>query len=196
VFSLMFINMFDGIGTLVACSHQAKLVDSQGKIKGLDRLLVIDALAAMLGAVFGTSTTTAYIESAAGIEQGGRTGLTSVVTGLLFLLAILFVPVVGIVPKYAAAPALIMVGLFMMKEVRAVNFANVEEGFPAFIIIVMIALSYSISTGLAFGFISFVLIKSAAGKIREVKPAMWIIAILSLAFLAGDKLGDLIQCIK
>ena len=196
VFSLMFINMFDGLGTLVACCHQAKLVDSHGKIKGLDRLLAIDALAAITGAVFGTSTTTAYIESAAGIEQGGRTGLTSVVTGLLFLLAILFVPVVGIVPKYATAPALIMVGLFMMREVRAINFADIEDAFPAFIIIVMIALSYSISTGLAFGFISFVLIKSAAGKVRDIKPAMWIIAILSLAFLAGDKLGDLIKCIK
>jgi adenine/guanine/hypoxanthine permease len=196
IFSLMFINMFDGIGTLVACCHQAKMVDTKGKIKGLDRLLSIDAVAAIASAVFGTSTTTAYIESAAGIEQGGRTGLTSVVTGILFLLSILFVPVVGIVPKYATAPALVMVGLFMMKEVRAINFANIEEAFPAFIIIVMIALSYSISTGLAFGFISFVLIKIAAGKIKDVKLAMWIIAILSLAFLAGDKLSDLIKYIK
>ncbi|MGA2323309.1 MAG: NCS2 family permease [Sedimentisphaerales bacterium] len=196
VFSLMFMSMFDGIGTLVACCHHAKMVDSHGKIKGLDRLLAIDALAGMTGAVFGTSTTTAYIESAAGIEQGGRTGLTSVVTGALFLLAILFAPLVGVVPEYATAPALIMVGLFMMKEVRVINFADIQEAFPAFIIIVMIALSYSISTGLAFGFISFVLIKSAAGKVREVKPAMWIIAILSLLFLAGDKLGDLIKCIK
>ncbi|MGD0552527.1 MAG: NCS2 family permease [Sedimentisphaerales bacterium] len=196
VFSLMFMDMFDSIGTLVACCHQAKMVDSRGKIKGMDRLLAIDAIATMTGALFGTSTTTAYIESAAGIEQGGRTGLTSVVTGALFLLAILFAPLVGIVPEYATAPALIMVGLFMMKEVRAINFADIEEAFPAFIIIVMIALSYSISTGLAFGFISFVLIKSAAGKVREVKPTMWIIAILSFAFLAGDKLGDLMRCIK
>jgi AGZA family xanthine/uracil permease-like MFS transporter len=196
VFSLMFMDMFDSIGTLVACCHQAKMVDSRGKIKGMDRLLAIDAIATMTGALFGTSTTTAYIESAAGIEQGGRTGLTSVVTGALFLLAILFAPLVGIVPEYATAPALIMVCLFMMKEVRAINFADIEEAFPAFIIIVMIALSYSISTGLAFGFISFVLIKSAAGKVREVKPTMWIIAILSFAFLAGDKLGDLMRCIK
>ncbi|MGA2679959.1 MAG: NCS2 family permease [Sedimentisphaerales bacterium] len=196
VFSLMFMDMFDSIGTLVACCHQAKMVDSHGKIKGMDRLLAIDAIATMTGAIFGTSTTTAYIESAAGIEQGGRTGLTSVVTGALFLLAIIFAPLVGIVPEYATAPALIMVGLFMMKEVRAINFADIEEAFPAFIIIVMIALSYSISTGLAFGFISFVLIKSAAGKAREIKPTMWIIAIMSLAFLAGDKLGDLMKCIK
>jgi AGZA family xanthine/uracil permease-like MFS transporter len=150
----------------------------------------------MIGAVFGTSTTTAYIESAAGIEQGGRTGLTSVVTGGLFLLAILFAPLVGVVPEYATAPALLMVGLFMMKEIRGIDFRNIEEAFPAFIIIVMIALSYSISTGLAFGFISFVLIKSAAGKIREVKPTMWIIAALSVLFLAGDKLGDLVKLIK
>jgi len=193
VFSLMFMDMFDSIGTLVACCHQAKMVDNRGKIKGLDRLLAIDALATMTGAVFGTSTTTAYIESAAGIEQGGRTGLTSIVTGAMFLLAILFTPLVGVVPEYATAPALVMVGLFMMKEVRAINFANIQEAFPAFIIIVMIALSYSISTGLAFGFISFVLIKSAAGKAREVKPTMWIIAILSFLFLSADKLGDLIK---
>jgi AGZA family xanthine/uracil permease-like MFS transporter len=196
VFSLMFMDMFDSIGTLVACCHQAKMVDSRGKIKGLDRLLAIDALATMTGAVFGTSTTTAYIESAAGIEQGGRTGVTSIVTGAMFLLAILFAPLVGVVPEYATAPALIMVGLFMMKEVRVINFANIQEAFPAFIIIVMIALSYSISTGLSFGFISFVLIKSAAGKAREVKPTMWIIAALSLLFLSADKLGDLVKWIK
>ena len=196
IFSLMFMNMFDGIGTLVACCHQAKMVDSHGKIKGLDRLLAIDAIAAMTGAVFGTSTTTAYIESAAGIEQGGRTGLTSIVTGALFLLAILFTPLVGVVPEYATAPALIMVGLFMMKEVRVINFADIQEAFPAFIIIVMIALSYSISTGLAFGFISFVLIKLAAGRAKEVRPTMWIIAILAVLFLAGDKLGDLIKYIQ
>jgi AGZA family xanthine/uracil permease-like MFS transporter len=196
VFSLMFMDMFDSIGTLVACCHQAKMVDMHHKIRGLDRLLAIDAIATITGALFGTSTTTAYIESAAGIEQGGRTGLTSVVTGAMFLLAILFVPLVGVVPGYATAPALVMVGLFMMKEVKVINFADVQESFPAFIIIVMIALSYSISTGLAFGFISFVLIKTASGKIREVKPAMWIIAILSLAFLAGERLGELIKLVK
>ncbi len=196
VFSLMFMSLFDGIGTLVACCHHAKMVDSNGKIKGLDRLLAIDAIAGITGAIFGTSTTTAYIESAAGIEQGGRTGLTSVITGFLFLLAIAFVPLIGVVPEYATAPALIMVGLFMMKEVRSINFADIQEAFPAFIIIVMIALSYSISTGLAFGFISFVLIKLASGRIKEVKLAMWIIAILSLAFLAGDKLTELIKLIK
>ena len=113
------------------------------------RLLGIDAIATIVGALFGTSTTTSYAESAAGIEQGGRTGLTSLITGIMFLLALLFIPVVRIVPEYATAPALIMVGLFMMKEVKRIDFNNIEEAFPAFMIIVMIALSYSISTGLA-----------------------------------------------
>jgi AGZA family xanthine/uracil permease-like MFS transporter len=196
IFSLMFMNMFDGIGTLVACCHEAKMVDEQNKIKGLDRLLAIDAVAAMIGAVFGTSTTTAYIESAAGIEQGGRTGLTAIVTGLLFLLALMFVPIVRIVPGYATAPALIMVGLFMMKEVRKIDFANIEEAFPAFIIMVMIALSYSISTGLAFGFIGFTLIKLVSGKANDIKPAMWIIAILSLLFLTLDQLAAIITHLR
>jgi len=133
-----------------------------------------------LGAVFGTSTTTSYIESAAGIEQGGRSGLTSVVTGLLFLAAVLFVPLVGVVPSYATAPALIMVGIFMMKEIKRVDFSNLEQAFPAYIIMVMIALSYSISTGLAFGFTSFVAIKLVLCKFKDIRPAMWVIAILSL----------------
>ena len=193
IFTLMFMDMFDSIGTLLACAHQAKMVDEKGNVKGLDRLLAIDACATMFGALCGTSTTTAYIESAAGIEQGGRSGLTSVVTGLLFLLALLFVPVVSIVPPYATAPALIMVGLFMMKEVRKIDFMNLQEAFPAFIIMVMIALSYSISTGLAFGFISFTLIKVAAGRAGEIKLTMWIIAVLSALFLTLDYLPDAIK---
>ena len=196
IFALMFIDMFDSIGTLVACCHEAKMVDEKGTIKGLDRLLQIDAAASMLGAAMGTSSIASYIESASGIEEGGRSGLTSVVTGLCFLAALLFVPIVGIVPKYATAPALIMVGLFMMKEIRKIDFADMEDAFPAFIIMVMIALSYSISTGLAFGFISFTLIKVVAGKVREVKPAMWIIAILSILFLTLDRISALIDYLR
>ena len=196
IFTLMFIDMFDSLGTLVACCYQAGMIDENKKIRGLDRLLSIDAIATMIGALLGTSTTTAYMESAAGIEQGGRTGLTAIVTGILFLLSVLFVPVVGIVPEYATAPALIMVGLFMMREIKNIDFHNLEEAFPAFIIMVMIALSYSISTGLAFGFISFVVIKLVLLKPREIKPAMWIIAILSLLFLAVGQLPALIDYIK
>ncbi len=196
IFTLTFMDMFDSVGTLVACCHQAKMVDSKNKIKGLERLMAIDAIATVVGSLLGTSTTTAYVESAAGIEQGGRTGLASIVTGIFFLLALLFVPVVGIVPAYATAPALIMVGLFMVKEVKRIDFSRLDEAFPAFIIMVMIALSYSISTGLAFGFVSFTLIKTVSGKIRDVKPAMWIIAALSLLFLAFDQLPELFEYFK
>jgi AGZA family xanthine/uracil permease-like MFS transporter len=193
IFTLAFMDMFDSIGTLIACCHQANMVDENNQIRGLDKLLMIDAGATVAGALLGTSTVTSYVESAAGIEQGGRTGLTSVVTGVLFLLALLFVPVVKIVPAYATAPALIMVGLFMTREVRKINFMNLDEAFPAFIIMIMIALSYSISTGLAFGFISFALIKTVSGKIKDVKATMWIIVVLSILFLTLDRLGDMIE---
>jgi AGZA family xanthine/uracil permease-like MFS transporter len=184
IFSLMFIDMFDSIGTLVACCDKAQMRDRNNQIEGLDRLLSIDALATMGGALLGTSTTTSYIESAAGIEQGGRTGLASVFTGAVFLVALFFVPVIAIVPAYATAPAQIMVGVFMIKEFRRINFFKVDEVIPALFIIIMIAVSYSISRGLAIGFVSFTLLEILLGKIRQVKPAMWVIAILSLIFLA------------
>lgn len=180
IFTLMFMDLFDSIGSLVACCHQAKFVDEKGNIRGLNRLLSLDAIASMLGALFGTSTTTTYIESTTGIGQGGRTGLTSLVTAALFLVGLFFVPLIAIVPPYATAPALILVGFFMMREIRHIDFSNMEEGFPAFVIIVMIALSYSIATGLAFGFLSFVIFKIMRLKFREIRPAMWIITALSL----------------
>jgi AGZA family xanthine/uracil permease-like MFS transporter len=183
IFTLMFIDMFDSIGTLVACSEKAGLRDESGQIKGLDRLLSIDAVATMFGALLGTSTTTAYVESAAGIEQGGRTGMVSVVTGLLFVLAMFLVPVVAVVPAYATAPALIMVGIYMMRESRRINFRLVDELIPSLIIVVMIAVSYQISMGLALGFVSFVLLKVVRGRYREIRPVMWLIAALSLLFL-------------
>ena len=122
--------------------------------------------------------------------------MTSVVTGGLFLLALFFVPFVRMVPGYATAPALIMVGLFMIKEVRKIDFTNLEEGFSAFIIMVMIALSYSISTGLAFGFISFTLIKLVCGKTKEVRAAMWVITILSIMFLSQKELVNIIAWLR
>jgi len=186
VFTLMFMDMFDSIGTLMACCRKADMIDEKGRVKGVDRLLVIDSLATVAGAALGTSTTTAYVESAAGIEQGGRSGLTSIVTGSLFLLALLFVPVVQVVPVFATAPALIMVGLFMVKEVKEIDFTDIQQAFPAYIIIVMIALSYSISKGMAFGFISFTVAKLMSGSVKDVKPVMWLITLLSVLFLLVD----------
>jgi adenine/guanine/hypoxanthine permease len=137
----------------------------------------------MIGALLGTSTTTSYIESGAGIEQGGKTGLTAIVTGLLFLIGLLFIPVIAVVPPYATGPALVMVGLFMMKEIVKVDFSRLDEAFPAFIIVILIALSYSISTGLAFGFISFTILKAVSKRFSDIKPAMWLIFALSVLFL-------------
>ncbi|SYZ73557.1 conserved membrane hypothetical protein [Candidatus Zixiibacteriota bacterium] len=182
IFTLMFMDMFDSIGTIIACSYKAGIVDEKGDIRKIDLLLGIDAFATMLGAVFGTSTTTSYIESGAGIEQGGRTGMTSVVVGILFLLGLIFIPVIGVVPSFATGPALVMVGLFMMREVVHIEFSRLDEAFPAFMIIIMIALSYSISTGLAFGFISYTFLKLVSGRFREIKPMMWGIAGLSVIF--------------
>ncbi|UCD17031.1 MAG: NCS2 family permease [Candidatus Zixiibacteriota bacterium] len=182
IFAMMFIDMFDSIGTIIACGYKAGLADEQGRIRKLDRLLGIDAIATMIGALLGTSTTTAYIESAAGIEQGGRTGLTSIVTGLLFLSGLIFIPIIGMVPGFATGPALVMVGMFMIRDVVKIDFLKLDEAFPAFVIIVMIALSYSISTGLAFGFISFTVLKLVSLKFRDIKPAMWVITVLSVLF--------------
>lgn len=182
IFSMLFIDLFDTVGSLLGLSQQIQAVDKGAKPLPMTKLFAVDASASMFGAFFGTSTTTTYIESAAGIAGGGRTGLTSIVTGSLFLLAILFIPVFAIVPKYATAPALIMVGFFMMKNILKIDFKKTETGLPSFIIILMIALSYSISTGLAFGFISYSLIKIFQGKFREIKPALWVINILCILF--------------
>ncbi|UCH95778.1 MAG: NCS2 family permease [Candidatus Aminicenantes bacterium] len=183
IFTMMFIDMFDSIGSLLGLAREADLVDKEGKVPKLDKLLTIDACGTMFGSVCGTSPATTYIESASGIASGGRTGLVSIMTGILFLLSIIFIPVLAIVPKYATAPALIMVGFFMMKNILNIDFKNLEIGFPSFLIIILIALSYSISTGLAFGFVSFTLIKLFRGKWSEIRPALWVITILSLVFL-------------
>lgn len=183
IFTMMFIDMFDSIGSLLGLAREADMVDKEGNVPKLDKLLTVDACSTMFGSVCGTSPATTYIESAAGIASGGRTGLTSIMTGILFLLSIIFIPVLSIVPKYATAPALIMVGFFMMKNILNIDFKNLEIGFPSFLIIILIALSYSISTGLAFGFVSYTLIKLFRGKWSEVRPALWVITILSLIFL-------------
>lgn len=182
IFSVLFIDLFDTIGSLLGLSQQIQTIDKDAKPLPLSRLFAIDACASMFGSVCGTSTTTTYIESAAGIAGGGRTGLTSVVTGILFILSILFIPVFSIVPKYATAPALIMVGFFMIKNILRIDLKNLEIGLPSFIIILMIALSYSISTGLAFGFLSYSLMKIFRGKFREIKPALWVINVLCILF--------------
>lgn len=182
IFTLMFMDLFDSMGSLLGLAREADMIDDKGEIPELGKILSLDAAATMFGSVCGTSTTTTYVESASGISAGGRSGLTSVVTGSLFIVFILFVPVIMIVPKIATAPALIMVGFYMIKNIVKIDFKDIEIGFPSFIIIIMIAFSYSISHGLAFGFITFTILKIVKGKIGEIKPVLWIINIMSLIY--------------
>jgi len=180
IFSFMFVDLFDSVGTIVACSYEAKLVREDGRIERIDRVLEADAAATVIGAVLGTSTTTTYIESGAGIAAGGRTGLASVATGVLFLAALVITPLVGIVPGFATAPALITVGVFMFRNVARIDFTRLECGIPAFLTIILMPLTYSISMGLAFGFIAHIVAMAAAGRTRAVHPVMWGIGTLAV----------------
>lgn len=183
IFSLMFFDLFDSVGTIVACSHQAGLVEKDGSIPDVDKVLGVDAVATVAGAALGTSTTTAYIESGSGIAAGGRTGITAIVTGCFFLVALFFTDFIKMVPAFATAPALVIVGIHMFKIVREIDFKNLEVAIPAFLTIVIMPLTYSISKGLVFGFISYIVITVAAGDIKKIDPVMWIIGALSTAEL-------------
>lgn len=180
VFSFMFVDLFDSVGTIVACSYEAGFVDKDGKVENVDRILEADAVATVAGALLGTSTTTTYIESASGIANGAKTGFASVVTAGLFFLALFFAPLIGIVPGYATAPALVIVGVYMFKNIKQIDFSDFSDSIPAFLTIVLMPLTYSISTGLSFGFISFVILKSVAGKSKDISWLMWLIAALSV----------------
>ncbi|BCA80299.1 NCS2 family permease [Desulfuromonas sp. AOP6] len=183
IFSFMFVDLFDSLGTMLAVCREAGMADKDGNIPGLPKMLTADAMATIGGALLGTSTTTTYVESASGVSDGGRTGLTSVVTALLFLLALFFTPVIASVPAYATAPALILVGIFMMRGIGQVDFYQFEEGAPAFLTFILMPLTYSIATGLAFGLMSYVLIKLCLGKIRQCDPFLIGAAVFSLVSL-------------
>lgn len=173
IFSFMFVDLFDSVGTIVACSYSADLVKDDGSIDRLDRILEADAVATVAGALLGTSTTTTYVESGVGIAEGGRSGLANLFTAILFFLALFVTPIIGIVPSFATAPALIIVGVYMFKHIKEIDFKDFEVAVPAFLTIVLIPLTYSISTGLSFGFIAHLLMKVSAGKIRDIHPVMW-----------------------
>ena len=179
IFSFMFVDLFDSVGTVMACATEAEMVDEDGRIRRVDRVLEADAVATVVGAGLGTSTTTTYIESAAGIVEGARTGLANLVTAALFLAALFLTPVAAVVPAYATAPALIVVGVFMFRNVRGIDFGEFTVAVPAFLTMVMMPLAHSISTGLAFGFVATVVCAVAAGRAAGVHPLMWAIAALS-----------------
>ncbi len=179
IFSFMFVDLFDSVGTIVACANEAEMIDEKGKIENVSKILEADAAATVIGSLLGTSTTTTFVESASGIAEGGRTGLTSATTALLFFLAMFFTPVIGVVPAFATAPALIIVGVYMFKNLIDIDLHKIEVAIPAFLTIILMPLTYSISTGITFGFISYAVIEILSGKVKTVKPTMWIIVALS-----------------
>ena len=169
---------FDTVGTLLGTAGNAGMLDENGNFPGGDRALIADAIATCTGALLGTSTVTTFVESSTGIEDGGRTGLTSMTTGILFLLAVILAPVAGIVPSAATAPALIIVGVFMMKGVLKIDWSDMETAIPCFLTIAMMPFAYSIADGIGFGIISYTLIKLARGKAKEVPVLMYILSVL------------------
>lgn len=184
IFSFMFIDMFDSLAFLISCCKQMGLEDKDGNIKGLSRMLYADVTSTLIGSLLGTSTVTTFGESAAGIAAGARTGLASVVTAILFLVTLLFTPLLGVVPSYSAAPALVMVGVFMFTSIKQVNFDDSKIAVSAFITILLMPLTYSISIGLCFGFISYILMHVASKETHKINLTLWIIGILSVINLA------------
>ncbi|EDY3069366.1 adenine permease AdeP [Salmonella enterica subsp. enterica serovar Enteritidis] len=178
IFSFMLVNLFDSSGTLIGVTDKAGLADEKGKFPRMKQALFVDSISSVTGAFVGTSSVTAYIESSSGVSVGGRTGLTAVVVGILFLLVIFLSPLAGMVPPYAAAGALIYVGVLMTSSLARVNWQDLTESVPAFITAVMMPFSFSITEGIALGFISYCVMKIGTGRLRNLSPCVVIVALL------------------
>jgi AGZA family xanthine/uracil permease-like MFS transporter len=188
VFTLVLSDFFDAMGTIVGISNEAGLLDEEGRVPNIGRVLFIDGAAAVAGGLASSSSNTAYVESAAGVGEGARTGLASVVTGALFAVALFLSPLAGVVPSQAAAPALVAVGFLLMAQVRNIDWTQYDIAIPAFLTIVVMPFTYSITNGVGAGFLSFVVIKAALGKAREVHPLVWVVSVFFLAYFAIDPL--------
>ncbi len=184
VFTLMLADFFDTMGTMTAIGAEAGLLDADGTPPNTKQILAVDSVAAIAGGVGGVSSNTAYIESASGVGEGARTGLASVVTGLLFLVSMFFAPLVRVIPSEAAVPALVLVGFLMMQQVKGISWDDAEIAIPAFLTIVLMPFTYSITVGIGAGFLAYVLIKSVKGKASLVHPLLWVVAALFLVYFA------------
>lgn len=180
VFSFLFVDLFDTLGTLIGVSSKANMLDENGRLPQIKPALISDAIATTVGAVLGTSTTTTFVESSAGVAMGGRTGLTALVSGILFLISMLFAPIFTAIPSFATAPALIMVGFLMFSSITEISFdkENLTEAIPAYLCVLSMPLFYSISEGISIGIISYVIINAICGRAKQVKPLMYILAVL------------------
>ena len=192
VFTLMLADFFDTMGTMTAVGAEAGLLDDAGRPPHTQRILVVDSVAAAAGGAAGVSSNTSYIESAAGVGEGARTGLASVVTGLCFLLATVFAPIVEIIPYEAATPALIIVGFLMMTQITDISWDRFDVALPAFLTIILMPFTYSISVGIGAGFVTYVLLRTARGKAREIHPLLWVVAVLFVAYFAIDPIKQLL----
>jgi AGZA family xanthine/uracil permease-like MFS transporter len=172
------------MGTMTAIGAEAGLLDEEGIPPNTERILVVDSIAAAAGGAAGVSSNTSYIESASGVGEGARTGLASVVTGLLFLLSVFVAPLVEAIPSEAAVPALVLVGFLMMQQVKGIDWDDLEIAIPAFLTIVLMPFTYSISVGIGAGFIAYVVVKVARGKVRDIHPLMWVVAALFVVYFA------------
>lgn len=193
VFTLMLADFFDTMGTMTAIGAEAGLLDEEGNPPNTKKILVVDSVAAAAGGVAGVSSNTSYIESASGVGEGARTGLASVVTGLLFLVSIVFAPLVKVIPNEAAVPALVLVGFLMMQQVKGIAWDDVEIAIPAFLTIILMPFTYSITAGIGAGFVAFVLIKLVKGKVREIHPMMWLVAVLFLVYFFIEPITSLVS---
>ena len=182
VFSIMLTDFFDTMGTVTGVASEAGLASEDGSVPDVGRVLLVDSAAAAIGGFSGVSSNTTYIESAAGVAEGGKTGFASIVTGVLFLLAILLAPIAGIIPGVATAPALVLVGYLMFTQIKGIDVSNVEDGIPALLTLILMPLTYDITVGIGAGFIAWVLIKVVRGKIGEVHPLMWVVTVAFLVF--------------
>lgn len=178
LFVFLFVDMFDTVGTLVGVSTKAKMLTKDGKVPNVNKALMADAVGTAVGACLGTSTTTTFVESAAGVAEGGRTGLTSLVTAIMFGLALFFAPLFAIIPAAATAPALILVGLFMMAPIKEIDFDDYTEAIPAFLTFILMPLTYSIANGIAFGMTSYIILKVLSGRYKDVSWVTYVVGIL------------------
>jgi AGZA family xanthine/uracil permease-like MFS transporter len=186
VASVMLSDFFDTVGTVIGIGGEAKLLDRDGKLPGIKRVLLVDSLAAAAGGITSSSSNTTYIESASGVSDGGRTGLAAVVTGVLFLAAMFFSPIAGVIPPEATAPALVLVGYFMMTLVKDIDWGDPGIGIPALLTVVMMPFTYSITNGVGAGFLSYVVIAVLRGKAKEVHPLLYLVAaIFAWYFIYG-----------
>ncbi|MBP3848457.1 MAG: NCS2 family permease [Pyramidobacter sp.] len=180
VFTFFFVDFFDTVGTLVGVSMRAGLLDENGNLPRARQALLADAIGTSAGAVLGVTTITSFVESASGVEQGGRTGLTSLTVAVMFLLAMFFSPLVSMVPGAATAPALIIVGIYMMMSLRDLDFSNFSDAIPAAVAVFIMPYTYSIGNGIEFGTLTFVAVKLLTGKVKEISPVLWLLAVLFL----------------